>query len=116
MPDNWNAAFPPMPSITKRLEATATDFDKQLREVVVLVCAGDARSCEGDFNKNRAELERLKRQLQQLNIYFILDGTNSMSPFVEVPKRRLKKSSNPLASRIKIPQRGIHHLPRLPGW
>ena len=91
MPDNWNAAFPPMPSITKRLEATATDFDKQLREVVVLVCAGDARSCEGDFNKNRAELERLKRQLQQLNIYFILDGTNSMSPFVRSAKTAIEE-------------------------
>ena len=86
MPDNWNVAFPPMPSITKRLETSATDFEKQLREVVVLVCAGDASSCEGNFNQNRAEIEELYRSLQQLNIYFILDGTNSMSPFVRSAK------------------------------
>ena len=27
----------------EKIEATATDFDKQLREVVVLVCAGRMR-------------------------------------------------------------------------
>ena len=78
-----------MPSITKRLETTATDFEKQLREVVVLVCAGDASSCEGNFNQKRAEIEEQYRSLQQLNIYFILDGTNSMSPFV-----RRRQNSN----------------------
>ena len=38
MPDNWNAAFPPMPNITKRLKATASDFEKQLRSCGTCLC------------------------------------------------------------------------------
>ena len=85
MPNNWNVAFL-YAEYHEKARTTATDFEKQLREVVVLVCAGDASSCEGNFNQNRAEIEEQYRSLQQLNIYFILDGTNSMSPFVRSAK------------------------------
>jgi len=90
MPDNWNVAFPPMPSIPGEISDT-TAFAKQLREVVVLVCAGDEASCEEGYNGNRAELEELRRQLRQLNVYFILDGTNSMSPFVRSAKTAIEE-------------------------
>ena len=90
-PENWNAAFPPMPNITKRLNDDASDFERRLREVVVLVCAGSAGDCEKDYNKNQADKEALRKQIEQLNVYFILDGTNSMKPFIQSAKNAIEE-------------------------
>lgn len=90
-PENWNAAFPPMPNITKRRSNDASDFKRRLREVIVLVCAGSARDCETDYNTNRSKLESLQKQLEQLNVYFILDGTNSMEPFIQSARNAIEE-------------------------
>lgn len=88
-PSNWNEAFPPMPNITGRLSDEAKEFNQILRKVVVLVCAGSTSECEKDYNQNRAEIEALLKQVEQLNVYFILDGTNSMEPYIESAKEAI---------------------------
>lgn len=88
-PSNWNEAFPPMPNITGPLSDVSNDFNQILRKVVVLVCAGSTSECEKDYNQNRADIEALLKQVEQLNVYFILDGTNSMEPYIESAKEAI---------------------------
>ena len=88
-PTNWAEVFPPMPSITQiqnRDESSISDFEKELKEVVVLVCAGSAIDCEKNINIDIAEKKKFQEQLEHLNVYFILDGTNSMKPFIQGAK------------------------------
>lgn len=88
-PKNWAEVFPPMPSITQiqnRDQSSISDFEKELKEVVVLVCAGSAIECEKNINIDIAEKKKFLEQLEHLNVYFILDGTNSMKPFIQGAK------------------------------